>query len=110
MCPLFLLLFFFYCMSLDVAKQHQKKKCMGTLARDKSVTPRVACLTDGTLTDGEYPCSLSPSFDSAFQFVRNAVRPTFVFNPLRRISDPSELTIGHPCFSIEGVPLTGLGG
>jgi len=97
-------------MSLDVAKQHQKKKCMGTLARDKSVTPRVACLTDGTLTDGEYPCSLSPSFDSAFQFVRNAVRPTFVFNPLRRISDPSELTIGHPCFSIEGVPLTGLGG
>ena len=76
----------------------------GTLARDESVTPGVACLTDGTLTDGEYPCSLSPSFDSATHFVKIAVKPTFVFNPLRRISDPPELTFGHSCFPIESVP------
>ena len=40
---------------------YQTAGSMGTLARDKSVTPGVACLTDGTLTDG-VPMFAKPGF------------------------------------------------
>ena len=36
--------------------------------------------------------------------MKNPVNPAFVFDPLRRISDPPELNFGLPCFFIEGVP------
>ena len=40
----------------------------------------------------------------AIHFFRVTVRLTFVFNPLQRISDALELTFGHLCFLIKGVP------
>ena len=83
----------------------QSKKRYLTISR-----PRRACYPRGSLSYSLGPHqrghqgSLSPTFVSAFHALRNTVSPAFVFNPLQRISDAPKLSIGNPCFLIEGVP------
>jgi len=72
--------------------------------------PRRACYLQGSLSDSLCPhqqglqSSLRPTFVSAFHAFRNTVSLAFVVHPLLPISDRDELSIGRPCFLIEGVP------
>ena len=77
---------------------------------DMNSRTRRTCYPRGSLsvrTDSHterYRCSLSHAFAPAIDFVTITVSPTFVFDPLKRISDALELSFGRLCFLIEGVP------